>query len=108
MRLDQRAVLPEAPAFAGAQGGSWDDGDDDEGAYTADGRLLTNIVMMGMGEPLYNFDNVRDALKIVMDGDGLALSKRRITLSTSWRGADDGARGQGNWRQSGRIAARSD
>ncbi len=49
----------------------------------ADGRLLTNIVMMGMGEPLYNFENVRDALKVVMDGDGLALSKRRITLSTS-------------------------
>ena len=48
-----------------------------------DGRLLTNIVMMGMGEPLYNFDSVRDALKIVMDGEGLALSKRRITLSTS-------------------------
>src|SRR5688572_20160845 len=51
--------------------------------YTAEGRMLTNIVMMGMGEPLYNFDNVRDALKIVMDGDGLGLSKRRITLSTS-------------------------
>src|SRR5690606_10939109 len=51
--------------------------------YTADGRLLTNIVMMGMGEPLYNFDNVRDALRIVMDGDGLGLSRRRITLSTS-------------------------
>ncbi|NJC35004.1 23S rRNA (adenine2503-C2)-methyltransferase [Sphingomonas jejuensis] len=48
-----------------------------------EGRMLTNIVMMGMGEPLYNFDNVRDALKVVMDGDGLALSKRRITLSTS-------------------------
>ncbi len=48
-----------------------------------DGRMLTNIVMMGMGEPLYNFDNVRDALKIVMDGDGIALSRRRITLSTS-------------------------
>ena len=48
-----------------------------------DGRLLTNIVMMGMGEPLYNFDNVRDALRIVMDAEGLALSKRRITLSTS-------------------------
>ena len=47
------------------------------------GRMLTNIVMMGMGEPLYNFENVRDALKIVMDGDGLGLSKRRITLSTS-------------------------
>jgi 23S rRNA (adenine2503-C2)-methyltransferase len=64
------------------------DVDDDEGeqavaAYQADGRLLTNIVLMGMGEPLYNFDNVRDAMKIVMDGDGLALSKRRITLSTS-------------------------
>ncbi|WP_375391906.1 23S rRNA (adenine(2503)-C(2))-methyltransferase RlmN [uncultured Sphingomonas sp.] len=48
-----------------------------------EGRMLTNIVMMGMGEPLYNFENVRDALAIVMDGDGLALSKRRITLSTS-------------------------
>ncbi len=57
--------------------------DADEAEYTADGRLLTNIVMMGMGEPLYNFDNVRDALQLVMDGDGLALSKRRITLSTS-------------------------
>jgi 23S rRNA (adenine2503-C2)-methyltransferase len=50
---------------------------------TQDGRMLTNIVMMGMGEPLYNFDAVRDGLKIVMDGDGLALSRRRITLSTS-------------------------
>jgi 23S rRNA (adenine2503-C2)-methyltransferase len=59
------------------------EGDEDNGGYTADGRLLTNIVMMGMGEPLYNFDNVRDALRLVMDGDGLALSKRRITLSTS-------------------------
>jgi 23S rRNA (adenine2503-C2)-methyltransferase len=48
-----------------------------------EGRMLTNIVMMGMGEPLYNFDAVRDSLAIVMDGDGLALSKRRITLSTS-------------------------
>ncbi|WP_375288631.1 23S rRNA (adenine(2503)-C(2))-methyltransferase RlmN [Sphingomonas sp.] len=48
-----------------------------------EGRMLTNIVMMGMGEPLYNFENVRDALAVVMDGDGLALSKRRITLSTS-------------------------
>ena len=48
-----------------------------------DGRLLTNIVLMGMGEPLYNFDAVRDAMRIVMDGDGLALSRRRITLSTS-------------------------
>ena len=65
-----------------------DEDEDDEadsigGNYTSDGRLLTNIVMMGMGEPLYNFEHVRDALKIVMDGDGLGLSKRRITLSTS-------------------------
>jgi 23S rRNA (adenine2503-C2)-methyltransferase len=59
------------------------DEEEDAASYTADGRLLTNIVMMGMGEPLYNFDNVRDALKVVMHGDGLALSKRRITLSTS-------------------------
>ena len=46
-------------------------------------RLLSNIVMMGMGEPLFNYENVRDALQIVMDGEGLSLSKRRITLSTS-------------------------
>jgi 23S rRNA (adenine2503-C2)-methyltransferase len=56
---------------------------DEAPQYQSDGRMLTNIVMMGMGEPLYNFDNVRDALKVVMDGDGLSLSKRRITLSTS-------------------------
>ncbi len=50
---------------------------------TAEGRRLTNVVMMGMGEPLYNFDNVKAALAIVADGDGLALSRRRITLSTA-------------------------
>ncbi|SFH43839.1 23S rRNA m(2)A-2503 methyltransferase [Palleronia marisminoris] len=46
-------------------------------------RLLSNIVLMGMGEPLYNFDNVRDGMKIAMDGEGISLSRRRITLSTS-------------------------
>ncbi len=46
-------------------------------------RKITNVVLMGMGEPLYNFDNVRDAMAIAADGDGLAMSKRRITLSTS-------------------------
>ena len=46
-------------------------------------RLLSNVVLMGMGEPLYNFDAVRDAMKIVMDGEGIALSRRRVTLSTS-------------------------
>jgi 23S rRNA (adenine2503-C2)-methyltransferase len=46
-------------------------------------RKITNVVMMGMGEPLYNFEHVKSALAIVADGDGLALSKRRITLSTA-------------------------
>jgi 23S rRNA (adenine2503-C2)-methyltransferase len=46
-------------------------------------RKITNVVLMGMGEPLYNFDNVRDAMAVAADGDGLAVSKRRITLSTS-------------------------
>ena len=46
-------------------------------------RLLSNIVLMGMGEPLYNFESVRDAMRIVMDGEGISLSRRRITLSTS-------------------------
>jgi 23S rRNA (adenine2503-C2)-methyltransferase len=50
---------------------------------TAENRRITNVVMMGMGEPLYNFDNVKAALAIVADGDGLALSRRRITLSTA-------------------------
>lgn len=48
-----------------------------------EGRRVTNIVMMGMGEPLYNFDNVKKALEIVMDEEGIQLSRRRITLSTS-------------------------
>jgi len=55
------------------------------GQGTGDGgpRLLSNIVLMGMGEPLYNFEAVRDAMKIAMDGEGISLSRRRITLSTS-------------------------
>ncbi|SDD35345.1 MULTISPECIES: 23S rRNA (adenine(2503)-C(2))-methyltransferase RlmN [Kordiimonas] len=48
-----------------------------------EGRRVTNIVMMGMGEPLYNFDNVKKALEIIMDEEGIQLSRRRITLSTS-------------------------
>jgi 23S rRNA (adenine2503-C2)-methyltransferase len=47
------------------------------------GRFITNVVLMGMGEPLYNFDNVKTAMLIVSDGEGVSLSKRRITLSTS-------------------------
>ena len=53
------------------------------GARKNETRLLSNIVLMGMGEPLYNFDNVRDAMKIAMDPEGISLSRRRITLSTS-------------------------
>jgi 23S rRNA (adenine2503-C2)-methyltransferase len=54
-----------------------------DGLPTHGDRLVSNIVMMGMGEPLYNFEAVRDALLIAADGDGIAISKRRITLSTS-------------------------
>jgi 23S rRNA (adenine2503-C2)-methyltransferase len=53
------------------------------GLPTQGERFVSNIVMMGMGEPLYNFEAVRDALLVVADGDGLSISKRRITLSTS-------------------------
>lgn len=83
---------PALPALPDADDAPEDDDDDapyipgahNPGSnYTTQGRMLTNIVMMGMGEPLYNFDNVRDALQIVMDGEGLGLSRRRITLSTS-------------------------
>ena len=64
--------------------GDFPDKDAPQGAFVpSEGRRVTNIVMMGMGEPLYNFDNVKKALLIASDGDGLALSKRRITLSTS-------------------------
>jgi 23S rRNA (adenine2503-C2)-methyltransferase len=54
-----------------------------DGVVPSGERCVTNIVMMGMGEPLYNFEAVRDALSIVADGDGIGISKRRITLSTS-------------------------
>jgi 23S rRNA (adenine2503-C2)-methyltransferase len=65
--------------------GDWPGGSAPEGAIvpTDGGRFVTNIVMMGMGEPLYNFDAVRDALLVVQDGDGIGISRRRITLSTS-------------------------
>ncbi len=53
------------------------------GAPRREDRRITNVVLMGMGEPLYNFENVRDAMKVVMDGEGISLSRRRITLSTS-------------------------
>ncbi|WP_074381188.1 23S rRNA (adenine(2503)-C(2))-methyltransferase RlmN [Bartonella doshiae] len=64
--------------------GDFPDKDTPNGAIIPlEGRKITNIVMMGMGEPLYNFEAVKKALLIASDGDGLSLSKRRITLSTS-------------------------
>ncbi len=65
-------------------------GDWPSATATTDGHLLpntdrkiTNVVLMGMGEPLYNFENVKDAVNVITDSDGLSLSKRRVTLSTS-------------------------
>lgn len=64
--------------------GDFPDKNTPDGAIVpAEGRKITNIVMMGMGEPLYNFEAVKKALLIASDGEGLSLSKRRITLSTS-------------------------
>lgn len=64
--------------------GDFPDRDTPAGAIVpAEGRKVSNIVMMGMGEPLYNFEHVKKALLIATDGDGLSLSKRRVTLSTS-------------------------
>ena len=54
-----------------------------QGGQRIDTRLISNVVLMGMGEPLYNFENVRDGLRVVMDNEGIALGRRRITLSTS-------------------------
>src|SRR5690606_21006804 len=69
---------------AGDRLGDFPDRDTPVGAVVpSEGRKVSNIVMMGMGEPLYNFDNVKKALLIASNGDGLSLSRRRITLSTS-------------------------
>jgi 23S rRNA (adenine2503-C2)-methyltransferase len=64
--------------------GDWSGRATPDGAPQKEGsRQITNVVMMGMGEPLYNFEAVRDALLIVADGEGIGISRRRITLSTS-------------------------
>ncbi|MBC7676682.1 MAG: 23S rRNA (adenine(2503)-C(2))-methyltransferase RlmN [Rhodoferax sp.] len=54
-----------------------------QGEPNREGRLISNVVLMGMGEPLYNFENVRVGLRVIMDNEGIALGRRRITLSTS-------------------------
>jgi 23S rRNA (adenine2503-C2)-methyltransferase len=63
--------------------GEWPDELAAASAPPVGGRYITNVVLMGMGEPLYNFDNVKAAMDVVADGEGLSLSRRRITLSTS-------------------------
>ena len=72
-RLNDWTPSLPSPACGGGKGGGRE----------PEKRLVSNIVMMGMGEPLYNFEAVRDGLAVVADGDGLSISKRRITLSTS-------------------------
>jgi 23S rRNA (adenine2503-C2)-methyltransferase len=67
-------LIAQCPASAGGARGA---------AREPEKRLVSNVVMMGMGEPLFNFEAVRDGLNVVADGDGLSISKRRITLSTS-------------------------
>ena len=63
--------------------GDWPDRIAENPDAPASGRWITNVVLMGMGEPLYNFDNVREAVAIISDGEGISLSRRRITLSTA-------------------------
>ena len=77
-----RDRLGDWSARAAPQGAPQDE-PEAAGAPREGGRLITNVVMMGMGEPLYNFEAVRDALLIVADNEGIGISKRRITLSTS-------------------------
>jgi 23S rRNA (adenine2503-C2)-methyltransferase len=63
--------------------GDWTSAADADPAASERRRLVSNVVMMGMGEPLYNFEAVRDGINVIADGEGLSISKRRITLSTS-------------------------
>ena len=72
--------LPRSSASSWRRGDSYGEWPSPKGETP---RLLSTIVLMGMGEPLYNYDNVARAMRIVMDGEGIALSRRRITLSTS-------------------------
>jgi 23S rRNA (adenine2503-C2)-methyltransferase len=71
-----RDYLGEWPSPRNARPGGWPSGGQSE-------RQVTNIVLMGMGEPLFNYDNVAEALKILMDPEGLSISRRKITLSTA-------------------------
>ena len=86
--------------------GDFPDRDTPDGAIVpAEGRKISNIVMMGMGEPLYNFEDVKKALLIASDGDGLSLSKRRITLSTSGVVPEIVPHRRGDRRHAGDLAA---
>ncbi len=74
---------PRSGGVSEAKGGKPSSKDKSQWAVSTDPRQLTNIVFMGMGEPLYNYDNVIAAIELMLDGDGLALSRRKITVSTS-------------------------
>src|SRR5690606_23970501 len=64
--------------------GEWPGAERPEGAIVPAGeRAVSNIVFMGMGEPLYNFDGVKNAIETIVDGEGLSTGRRRITVSTS-------------------------
>ena len=65
--------------------GEWPDAAklDDKNLPAGEGRMISNIVFMGMGEPLYNFDNVKEAIDTIADGEGISIGKRKITVSTS-------------------------
>jgi 23S rRNA (adenine2503-C2)-methyltransferase len=76
-------ILPASPTLPSPACGEGLERGDGAIVPTDGGRLVTNIVMMGMGEPLYNFEAVRDALLVVADNEGIAISKRKITVSTS-------------------------
>ncbi len=82
-RIGDWPVVPEARKTSEARKRKSAETPNDGGLLPTTERKITNVVLMGMGEPLYNFDNVRDAMEVAADGEGLSVSKRRITLSTS-------------------------
>ncbi|HEX9080353.1 MAG TPA: 23S rRNA (adenine(2503)-C(2))-methyltransferase RlmN [Desulfuromonadaceae bacterium] len=82
VRRDLARNPPALPAGGGEGRGDADDGDDSDDGLPASPDTIRNIVMMGMGEPLHNLDSVIPAIKIMIDGNGLQLSNRRVTVST--------------------------
>lgn len=82
VKRDLASNPPATSADGGTGPGTSDDGDDGEDEGTDSPAAIRNIVLMGMGEPLHNLDNVIPAIQIMIDGNGLQLSNRRVTVST--------------------------